>query len=363
MYGMGSGSDTACATQRPRFPLVAVGLDSFIVTVLPLFALKVAVRRSPVHTFLHFSAPAWTMVLPPATRYRLLPLAAAAAAGAAVATMLALFLSVSGLLQDDTSAGRPHMNPDTDSLALAAALRNRRGGAAVRAAMSWDEYTTTPPRQGALFWRLWAANRDLAKQSVNTTFISSIRNGSLSPDAYGGWTISDAYYCFHSARSYQLARRRAAASAREGDAALAEFLALKAAWYREYNEYFRRQWHLQSPDCIEGTLTINSYARLERDVAARLDPVYTLVVMLPCEWLWAWLVAQVRKGRGPENTIGWHELYDEWLDNNEDTAPAFAMGNFLQRMVDSRPGAVNDDMAMKLYRQAMQYEVDNFNAV
>ena len=69
---------------------------------------------------------------------------------------------------------------------------------------------------------------------------------------------------------------------------------------------------------------IKNYSEFESNVAAHEDPIYCLIVMLPCEYLWAWLGAQ-QSPPAPGN------LYAPWITGNNEPSGACA-GEFFKRV-------------------------------
>lgn len=77
--------------------------------------------------------------------------------------------------------------------------------------------------------------------------------------------------------------------------------------------------------------------------------------MLPCEYLWAWLAAQL----SPPSK---QNLYASWITDNNDPKGAYAMGNFLTKYKSTYPNSIDNKKAIEIYKQAMSYEKQNFEA-
>ncbi|MEM9919286.1 MAG: TenA family transcriptional regulator [Bacteroidota bacterium] len=205
--------------------------------------------------------------------------------------------------------------------------------------------SSDPPPQDSLFWMLWNVNIGIANQTLQTAFVQGIKQGTLDPVTYGGFNVSDAYYCFHGADDYQTA------ASRTNDPILKAFLLKKYNSYKKYNDTFPEIWHIKDADGIVPSKAIEEYSNYERKVVQELDPIYALVVMLPCEYLWAWLGAQLSPAQ-PGN------LYAPWITGNNDPRGAYTMGNFLNAYAHFH--GIDNGLAMKVYTQAMQFEYDNF---
>lgn len=205
----------------------------------------------------------------------------------------------------------------------------------------------TSPPPDSLFWKMWHASEDTARQALNTKFIQGINDGTLDPVIYGGFNISDAYYCFHGADDYQKA------SAQCGDPLLKAFLEKKYNSYQSYNETFPKTWRIKDATGIAPTQACMDYSAFETQIASSEDPVYTLVAMLPCEYLWAWLAAQLAPPASGN-------LYASWITDNNYPDGAYAMGNFIAEYQKSHP--IDEDKALQIYQQAMEFEYRNFQS-
>lgn len=212
------------------------------------------------------------------------------------------------------------------------------------------------PGPNSLFYRLWDDNIATVNETVSSEFIVGIRNGTLNPDAYAAWSISDAYYCYHAAESYAIAVTRAENELDQPQ--LVAILRAKKAEFDAYNQVtFVQRMRLRDARDIVPSEVIARYTRLERFVAEHMHPVYSLVVQLPCEVLWAWLGVQLEPAIRPRN------LYDDWIISNIYPAAGFACGNFLEWYRSTYPHVLNESIASRLYSTAMQLELDNFNSV
>ena len=211
------------------------------------------------------------------------------------------------------------------------------------------QVSKTSPEAGSLFWKLWQSCTDIANEVIKTPFIQGIKEGTLDPVIYGGFNISDAYYCFHGASDYLGAANRA------NDPTLKAFLMKKYNSYDSYNKTFPKKWHIKDANGVVPTDACKEYSAFESNTAATEAPIYSLIVMLPCEYLWAWLGKELSppsKGN----------LYAPWITGNNYPDGAYAMGNFISYFQNKYPGSLDTDKAMELYRSAMNYELENFKS-
>ena len=211
-----------------------------------------------------------------------------------------------------------------------------------------NKLPTTSPPHDSLFWTLWNACEEIAQEALNTDFVQGIKSGTLNPQTYGAFNVSDAYYCFHGAADYQTAADNAT------HPVLKAYLQQKHDSYQSYNETFPDTWRVQDGSSIVPTQVCKEYSEFETSVCQSEEPIYALIVMLPCEYLWAWLGEQL---------AGYEEnnLYKDWITGNQGFSGAYKMGNFINEYVQENP--IDHERALSIYRQAMTFEKDNFATI
>jgi len=209
--------------------------------------------------------------------------------------------------------------------------------------------STEEPPPDSLFWKMWNSCTEIANEALETPFIQGIKLGNLDPIKYGGFNVSDAYYCFNGAQDYLEAE-----SATE-DETLRAFLLEKYNSYQKYNEEFPKVWHIRDARGVVPIDVCKNYSEFESNVASHEEPIYCIVVMIPCEYLWYWLANQLAPpGQG--------NLYAQWITENDDPTGAYALGNFLNDYQKAHPGEIDEEKAIQIYTQAMTYEKENFRA-
>lgn len=208
-----------------------------------------------------------------------------------------------------------------------------------------NRLSTQKPPKDSLFWKLWNQNITTAELTLETDFIQGIKNGTLDPVIYGGFNVSDAYYCFHGADDYQTA------AAKAENTGLKAFLQKKYKGYESYNATFPETWHIKDADGIVPSPICQQYSEFESRIAKNQDPIYTLIAMIPCEYLWAWLGEQLSPAAD-------NNLYKTWIDGNNDPSGAYAMGNFIDAY--QKLHSIDETLALKIYSEAMNFEYDNF---
>jgi len=228
-------------------------------------------------------------------------------------------------------------------------MRNPRRIQITNEMLTGQSISTSPPPENSLFWKMWNKSKCTADDALNTDFIQGIKTGTLPPVAYGGFNVSDAYYCFNGADAYL------AAEARATDPDLKKLLLHKYNSYQSYNETFPKIWRVRDARGVIPLPIVKEYSDFEAQVASHEEPIYTLIVMIPCEYLWYWLASQLSPP-DPSN------LYEPWITGNSDPSGAYAMGNFLNTYQNKYPEKVDEGKAIELYSQAMTYEQGNFAA-
>jgi len=196
---------------------------------------------------------------------------------------------------------------------------------------------------------MWKACTDIAQAALQTKFIQGIGSGALDPVLYGAFNVSDAYYCFNGENDYLIAESQAT------DPTLKAFLYKKYTSYHNYNQTFPTTWHVRDATGVVPIPVCLSYSQFETYIASHQPPIYCLICMIPCEYLWNWLAAQL-PSPSPQN------LYGPWITGNISTDGAFAMGNYLDQYMSENPGSVDPVLATKIYSQAISYEQQNFAA-
>lgn len=216
------------------------------------------------------------------------------------------------------------------------------------------QLSTDSPAEDSLFWQMWRAGSDIAEKALNSDFIQGIKAGDLDPIQYGAFNLSDIYYCFKSAADYKVAADKAE------HPVFKDYLLKKQQSYDKYNQSSLQTWSLNGPESVRPIEITKKYSEFEGSVARGSsnlgdveDPIYTLIVQLPCEYLWAWLAQQLVNYTD-------NNIHADWITSNDYPQGGYAMGNFLQDYLSQHP--FDTDLATKVYLQAMEFEYQNFVA-
>lgn len=231
-------------------------------------------------------------------------------------------------------------------------MRNNRSIGDIAQLAKDFSLSTAPPPANSLFWEMWNQNivQQNAQATLNLSYLQGINSGLLDPNVYGGYNVADAYYCYNGADDYQYAAGQAPAGS-----ALQAFLLKKFAGYQKYNATFPDTWHVASAADITPPEITKAYSQFEHNVVTKYDPIYAIIVMLPCEYLWAWLASQM-------NTPTSQNVYGGWITGNNDPSGAYAMGNFLVEYMAANPGQIDQKLANNIYAWANFFEYANFSA-
>lgn len=209
--------------------------------------------------------------------------------------------------------------------------------------------SSNQPPKDSLFWTLWDAvvtPHEIPEKTLKLNYLQGIKNGTLNPDWYGGYNVADAMYCYHGAKSYEIALQKC-----EKGTPLYDFLAKKHEGYVTYNKYFSQEWYLLPFSDIALPDVMAVYIENERYVAEHCDPVYLLIAMIPCEYLWAWLALQMGTP-SPAN------VYKSWVTGNADPSGAYRMGNFLVEY--QKTHSIDVELAKNIYGRSTLGEATNF---
>ena len=215
---------------------------------------------------------------------------------------------------------------------------------------------STKPLPDSFFWKLVADpdNLQISTDAYNTEFIQGIRQGTLNPTIYGGFNVSDAFYCYSGADDYEDAAKRAASQPE-----LQAYLQEKADSYKRYNGEFQTVWRIAGPEAVIPTKEAKEYSEWETNIAKNEAPFYTLIAMLPCTHLWAWLAQKLTdepvSGLDPVKNV-----YAFWIKENLGLEGSYRIGNFIDTFMKAHPGEIDEAKAMRIYTEGMKHEQANF---
>ncbi len=204
----------------------------------------------------------------------------------------------------------------------------------------------TPAVAPGLAAQLWNSSQDLAHAALESDYIQGIKNGTLHPDYYGQYSVQDVSYCHHGLEDWQ------AAAARASHPEVKAFAEARVTTWTKYAQDTYGAWHIQDPSAVKLCAAAQAYADFESDVARNFEPAYAIVVMTPCDQLWAWLARQLEPEASPTNVYGF------WIKENLDDSGAL----HLEQAIDANADLLDETKALAVFRRAMLGEVDFFRS-
>lgn len=210
-----------------------------------------------------------------------------------------------------------------------------------------------PPPKDSFFFRVFNANIEVANNVLNTPYLQTMLAGNLLPDNYGQLTVQDAYYCYRGADTYNTALCMVDKSA---DPELYTLMSELHQSYREYNEIFFNDWRIRTSESVNPSQNFVDYSEHEHHIACSKDPIYTLISMLPCYYLWYWFSDQMlQKGMNDAN------LYKGWVEGCHSADSAYEIGSFIDSWQKDGK-AFDESLATEIYTKSMNYELAVFTA-
>lgn len=212
-----------------------------------------------------------------------------------------------------------------------------------------------PPSQDSFFFRAFNENIDTANAVVNTQYLQAMKAGKLNPQDFGCLTVQDAYYCYRSAETLNSLLCKID---KEKEAELYELADSLYEGYVDYNQTFFTDWHLHTASSITPTDTFRSYSEHEHYVMCAYEPIYTLVALLPCYYLWPWFGKEIKSSGG--YTPG---VYKSWFDGCWDGDSyfdsAYVIGNFIEEW-KSKGKEFDEELAKQTFKTSINYELAAF---
>ncbi len=197
-------------------------------------------------------------------------------------------------------------------------------------------------------------NISVARSVLNTNYLTGIWKGILPPTDFGVMTVLDAYYCYMAADSLDIALKR---TDKEKHHDLYELIESIHQGYVEYNQYFLTTWRVKSASGIEPNAVIKNYSDYERKIAQTEDPIYALVAMLPCFYLWYWFSGQMLSHGVAENNP-----YLDWIQSCYDDSSAQQVDKFISTW-KAGGNTFDDTKAKQIFANSMQHELQVFSAL
>ena len=198
--------------------------------------------------------------------------------------------------------------------------------------------------------RLWSANRDLAQQCLDHSFVQGLAQGTLPRDRFAGYVAQDASFLESFARAYALAIAHS-----PDRTSLIAFNALLQGVLEELELHagYAQRWgiDLESTTPLPATTAYTSFLLA---TAQGGDPGLICAAMTPCLRLYAWLGQRLRAQVGHPD-----HAYAAWIDTYADVEFE-ALARRLESLLDHHAPA---GTAVEItYRRAMELELAFFDA-
>jgi len=194
---------------------------------------------------------------------------------------------------------------------------------------------------------LWDDNFETINKIYNSSYIQSIKNGTLDPNIYSYIYVQDLYYLNQATLDWSIAASRAQEP---------ELRILMKARYESYKRTVdgAKKIITVNPDSIFISNVTKTYVDWEADVAKFEEVIYTLVVMLPCSRLWVYLADRLNKE--PSITMS---LYYFWIKDNI-SSRGFQK---IETYINDNLKKFNKTLALEIYKKSIALELDFFNQV
>lgn len=213
-----------------------------------------------------------------------------------------------------------------------------------------------PPSQDSFFFRAFNANIDIANAVIDTQYLQAMKVCKLNPQDFGCLTVQDAYYCYLAADTL---RSLLCKIDKEKESELYNLANSQYEGYIDYNKTFLVDWHIHTANCVTPTDTFKAYAEHEHHVMCAYDPIYTLVALLPCYYLWPWFGKKIKESEGYAPGV-YHSWFDGcWADDSYFDS-AYAIGNFIEAWKGNGK-EFDEDLAMQIFQTSMKYELAVFS--
>ena len=228
-------------------------------------------------------------------------------------------------------------------------MSGKTGVSARRMSHSYTSETSGAASQTAvsLSAYLWNNSQDLAQAALATKYIQGIKNGLLDPNAYGQYSVQDVVYCHNGVTDWQ------AVASRAQRPEVQAFAKARVLSWQKYAAETYGDWHISDPAAVSLSAAAQTYADFESKVAHTYDPLYAVVVMIPCDRLWHWLATQLKGKAATPNA------YQFWIDGNSAGDNGAAK---MEAVVDKHAANIVQERALTVYRTAMLGEVNFFRS-
>ena len=192
------------------------------------------------------------------------------------------------------------------------------------------------------------------KAVLETKFIKSMEENSLSPDQYRGFMLQDAAYVFHSIGAFNTAARNIQGTPP------ADFALFYRARSEGYSSYFSSKWKLQNANSVIMGPAAETYVAFTKNLAKN-KPKYLAIGILPCKMLWPWVAQQI-DSKVPKEGV-YRKWVKDYLPKHPSSTPKFVNEHFRPREKANCQAIFNEGIINELnfFRSACGEELVSYS--
>ncbi|XP_076091575.1 thiamine biosynthesis multifunctional protein ThiED-like isoform X2 [Mytilus galloprovincialis] len=197
---------------------------------------------------------------------------------------------------------------------------------------------------------LWHETRKSRMESLNSSFVQGIKDGTLHPTYFGRYLIQDAVFCLDFSKALEKA-------ATKSDGRLKFFLENEVKVYKSFGEGILNDLYVQNASSVKVGPECQGFIDHLLNVSLNEEPIYMIVASIPCERLWPWLGLVLNKNAhqfGP---------YKDWVMTY--FSPAYDGYHKFEAIANAAygQGNITKDKALQIYTKSMDGEAAFFNSL
>ncbi|DBA77723.1 TPA: hypothetical protein ACH3X2_008416 [Trebouxia sp. C0005] len=216
-----------------------------------------------------------------------------------------------------------------------------------------------PPESTGIAAALWLDSAAHVASALHSPFVRSLADGSLPKQTFQHYVAQDAFFLKAFAQAYALALGQTQVPE---ERSTLQVLLNGVDAELDLHKGYAKSWGVRLGQMQVPTATTKSYIDMLLDVALHQSLPCILAAMVPCTRLYAYIGCQLRAAAmAAPNTIRARGPYGSWI--KEYSSDAFlGLPASKEALLDKLGSSVPYGTLRKLYRTAMQMEVDFFSA-
>lgn len=225
-----------------------------------------------------------------------------------------------------------------------------------------EEFSRKPehytPEEDPITEQLWRNSENIANLCLSTDYIQGVKEGSLSPNGYGQYSMQDCAYCSNTTGNYQIMISLSLAAKQQG---IAKFAMARYFDYQKYTSEILDTWNIKDTSALTLSKEVKEYIESERSLLSRvggaenLSPIYFIVAMIPCSRLWPWLAAKM--------TPTASNVYNFWIVANKNDDSFKKLEDFVNKFFQDNPLTYDSEKAKSIYQGSMTLELNFFKSI